>query len=80
MYKNLWDYKKEDIEEIMYKPIKLFIGKSNSNEIEEQIDCKITNCTLASNFPYQPVSFRVENDEGVRTLSITRIKKFEINF
>nr|WP_315207457.1 hypothetical protein [uncultured Flavobacterium sp.] len=76
MFKNPLDYKQDDINEVMNIPIKIDIGKWESNDITETVEGIITNCTLASNHPHLPASFRVQTEKGEKILSIIEMKRF----
>ena len=71
------DYKKDDISEVMNKPLKISIGQWGSDKITEEIKGEIINCTLAANPPYQPASLRIKTKESEKSFSISSIKKFE---
>lgn len=77
MYKEPMEYKKEDVSEIMNKPLKISIGKWGSDIITDEITGEIIKCTLAANPPHQPASFRVKTEQGEKSLSVASIKKFE---
>jgi len=77
MYKNPLNYTKEDISEVMNKPIKIYLSNYGKDEIIEEITGVITKCVLASNSPFLPASFLVQTQKGERTLSIAEIKRFE---
>ena len=38
MYKQPLDYKKEELEGIMFKPLKIYVGPSNKNEVNEVLE------------------------------------------
>ncbi|MBZ9730776.1 hypothetical protein LB467_13860 [Salegentibacter sp. JZCK2] len=77
MYKDPMEYKKEDISEILNKPLKISIGQWGSDKIIEVITGEIIKCTLAANPPHQPASFRVKTEKGEKSLSVASIKKIE---
>lgn len=77
MYKDPMEYKKEDVSEILNKPLKISIGQWGSDKITEEIFGEIIKCTLAANPPHQPASFRVKTKQGEKSLSVASIKKFE---
>ena len=77
MYKHPMNYTKENVSEIMNKPLKILITEYGSDNVIEEIDCEIINCLLASNHPYLPSSFRIKTEKGERNISVAEIKKFE---
>ncbi|REG88541.1 hypothetical protein [Flavobacterium aquicola] len=77
MYKSPMEYTKENISEVMNKPIKIFIGKWGSDEISEEINGEIIRCTVAANPPFLPATVRVRVGNGERSFSIAEIKRFE---
>lgn len=80
MFKHPLSYLKEDIGEIMNIPIILDIGSSNSDEITETIQGIIFHCSLAGNSPNQPVSVKIELNNGeIRSLSMFEIKRIRSN-
>lgn len=67
-------YTKKNLPEIMYKELIFDIGNFSTDEINETIVGKITNCTMASNSSISPVSVRIMTNKGERRLSISEIK------
>lgn len=77
MYKHPMNYKKEDISEIMNKPLRIQVGKWGADEITEEIFGEIIGCTVAANPPFLPASIRIKAKNGERVFSIAEIKRFE---
>lgn len=77
MYKNPMDYTKEDISEIMHKPIKISLGEWESSEVKEEVIGEITFCNLAANPPFLPTSFHIQTQTGERVIRVDKIKKIE---
>lgn len=78
MYKHPLQYKKEDLEEIEFKPLKIFVGASNNDEVTEILEGQIVKCTLAANPPHLPADFEFKLDNGqIRTFNFFEVKRFE---
>lgn len=78
MYKHPLQYKKEDLEEITFKPLRISVGTSNKDEIMEVLEGRIVKCSLATNPPHLPVDFEFQLDNGqIRVFSFFEVKKFE---
>ncbi len=78
MYKHPLQYKKEDLDELMFKPIKLYVGPANKDEVSEILYGKIIKCSLAANPPHLPVDLEFQMDDGQkRTFNFFEVKKFE---
>jgi len=58
------EYRKENLEEIMHKPLKIGIGNTNSEEITEEIEGVITKCTLAASLPHLPGTAKILTADG----------------
>ena len=68
------EYRKENLEEIMHKPLKIGIGTTKSDEITEVIEGVITKCTLAATLPHLPGTAQILTADG----EIIRKNFFEI--
>lgn len=75
MKKDIWAYTKENISEMMHKPLRITIQKYGSDEVINEVEGEIVKCTLALNPPYHPISFRVQTHDGELILSIAEINK-----
>ena len=72
-------YTKENLNKIMNKPLRLGIGKRNSDEITEVLEGQIVKCTLASNPPHLPAIARFETNDGeLKRFDFFEIKQIEI--
>jgi len=77
MYKHPLDYKKEDLNEIMYKKIKVHIGPRNSDKIEYSTEGEIIKCSLAANPPHLPGTIELRLNSGkVEKYDFFQIKGF----
>jgi hypothetical protein len=74
---NPMDYTAENLAEIMHKELSFDIGDFDSNEIQENVQGKMTNCTLASaSYPSNmPYSVRIMTNNGERRLRIEKLKR-----
>jgi len=73
------EYRKENLEEIMDKPLKIGIGNMNSNEITEVIEGVITKCTLAANLPHLPATAQILTADGkIKRKNFFEIKSIDI--
>ena len=78
MYKHPLQYKKEDLDELMYKPLKIYVGLANTEEIKEVLEGQIIKCSLAANPPHLPADFEFQLDNGQkRTFNFFEVKRFE---
>ena len=68
------EYRKENLEEIMHKPLRIGIGNTNTDEITEVIEGVITKCTLAATLPHLPGTAQILTADG----KITRKNFLEI--
>ena len=68
------EYRKENLEEIMHKPLKIGIGNIKSDEITEVIEGVITKCTLEAKLPHLPGTAQILKADR----TIIRKKFFEI--
>ena len=71
------EYTKENVSEVMNRPIKIHIGKWGSDEVTEEVVGEIFQCSVAANPPFLPASFRIKIGNVERSLSIAEIKRFE---
>lgn len=71
------EYTVENLPEIMHKELWFDVGDSDSDEIKESFQGKITNCTLASASmpPNMPYSVRIITDRGERSFHIEKLKR-----
>jgi hypothetical protein len=78
MYKHPLDYKKEDIQELMFKPLRIFVGSAKNDSVSEILEGHIERCGLASNPPHLPadIEFQLENGQ-IRKFNFFELKKFE---
>lgn len=66
---------KEDLKEIMHIPLQIGIGPANRNEINEILDGKIIECSLAANPPNLPGIADFQTSNGIiRKFSFFEIK------
>ena len=73
------EYRKENLEEIMHKPLKIGIGNKNSDEITEVIEGVIIDCTLAANLPHLPGTARILTVDGqIKRKNFFEIKSIDI--
>jgi len=78
MYKQPLQYKKEDLDELMFKPLKIYVGLANKEEVKEVLEGQIIKCSLAANPPHLPADFEFELNNGQkRTFNFFEVKKFE---
>ncbi len=78
MYKHPLHYKKEDLGEIEFKPLRIYVGEANNDEITEILEGQIVQCSLAANPPHLPADFEFQLDNGQRrTFNFFEVKKFE---
>jgi len=78
MYKQPLQYKKEDLDELMFKPLKIYVGLANKEEVKEVLEGQIIKCSLAANPPHLPADFVFELNNGQkRTFNFFEVKKFE---
>lgn len=78
MYKQPLQYKKDDLDELMFKPLKIYVGLSNNEEIKEVLEGQIIKCSLAANPPHLPADFEFQLDSGQkRMFNFFEVKKFE---
>ena len=78
MYKQPLQYKKEDLDELMFKPLKIYVGLSNNEEIKEVLKGQIIKCSLAANPPHLPADFEFQLDNGQkRMFNFFEVKRFE---
>lgn len=78
MYKQPLLYKKEDLDELMFKPLKIYVGLSNNEEIKEVLEGQIIKCSLAANPPHLPADFEFQLDNGQkRMFNFFEVKRFE---
>ncbi len=80
MYKHPLEYTKEDLEKLLNVPIRIEIGKLNSDVIENSYEGRITNFSLAvGNVPKLPadIYFRKTNGEAIR-VNIEMVKTIYI--
>jgi hypothetical protein len=68
------EYRKENLKEIMHKPLKIGIGNTKSDEITKVIEGVITECTLAASLPHLPGTAQILTADG----NIIRKNFFEI--
>ena len=77
MYKLPLTYKKEDLDKIMFKPLKIYVGSNNSDKVNETYEGEIIKCGLASNPPNLPVDIEFRLSNGViKTFDFFEIKRF----
>ena len=73
------EYRKENLEEIMHKPLKIGIGNMNSDEITEVIEGVITKCTLATSLPHLPGTAQILTADGkIKRKNFFEIKSIDI--
>ncbi len=78
MYKQPLQYKKEDLDELMFKPLKIYVGLANEEEVKEVLEGQIIKCSLAANPPHLPADFEFELNNGEkRTFNFFEVKRFE---
>lgn len=78
MYKLPLQLEKEDLEELMFKPLRIFIGLANKDEVMEVMDGKIIKCSLASNYPFLPADFVFQLNNGDKsTYNFFEVKRIE---
>ena len=66
---------KEDLPDVMYIPIRIEVGPANKNEINETLEGKIIECSLAANPPNLPGIATFQTIEGkIRRFSFFEIK------
>ncbi len=79
MEQNPMKYSKKNIAEIMDRPVRLFIGPANNDEIIDVIEGIIVHCDLASNPPHLPAVAEIKLNNGkIRRYSFPELKKIEI--
>lgn len=78
MYKQPLQYRKEDLDELMFKPLKIFVGLANKKEVIEVLEGQIVKCGLAANPPHLPADFEFQLDNGQkRKFNFFEVKRFE---
>ncbi len=78
MYKHPLKYTKEDLQEIMFKPMRVHIGPTNNDQVTETLNGQIISCSLAANSPNQPANFELLLENGmVRSFNFFEAKAFE---
>ena len=79
MKRNLQEYRKENLKEIMHKPLKIGIGNMNSDEITEVIEGVITECTLVASLPHLPGTAKILTADGnIKRKNFFEIKSIDI--
>ncbi|MCM0665104.1 hypothetical protein [Flavobacterium tyrosinilyticum] len=70
------EYKKEDLPEIMHKPLTFDIGSVNSDIIKESLSGIMTQCSLAANYPHLPGTATIQTTTGqIRSFNFFEIKR-----
>ncbi len=78
MYKQPLEYKKEDLDELMFKPLKIHVGPTNKDEVTEIVEGQIIKCSLAANPPHLPADFELQLENGQkRIFNFFEVKRFE---
>ncbi len=78
MCKQPLKYNNEDLDELMFKPLRIYVGSVHSDEIKDIIEGKIIRCGLAANPPHLPADFDFRLDNGsIRKFNFFEVKKFE---
>lgn len=78
MYKQPLQYKEQDLDELMFKPLKIYVGLSNNEEIKDVFEGQIIKCSLAANPPHLPADFEFQLDNGQkRMFNFFEVKRFE---
>lgn len=73
------EYTKENLKEIINKPLKIGIGNMNSDKITEVVEGVITKCTLAANPPHLPATAQISTSDGkVISKNFFEIKSIDI--
>ena len=73
------EYRKENLKEIMHKPLKIGIGNTKSDEITEVIEGVITECTLAASLPHLPGTAQILTADGnIKRKNFFEIKSIDI--
>jgi len=79
IHKLTLQFEKEDVDELMFKPLRIFIGLANKDEVVEVLDGKIIKCSLAAVSPHLPADFEFQLKNGEkRIFSFFEVKRFEI--
>ena len=79
MNKHPLQYEKEDLDEIMFKPLSIEIGPPNEDKIEESLEGQIVKCSLAANPPYLPVEINFQTINGeIRIINFFEIKHINL--
>lgn len=69
------DLKKEDLEEIMLLPLQIGIGSVHSKNVDEVLEGKIIECSLAANDPHLPMTLKFHTTTGcIKSLLFFQIK------
>lgn len=72
------NYTKENLNEIMNKPVRLSIGEPNSDKVSEFVEGIIVHCDLAANPPHLPASAEIELESGKRRrFSFPELKRIQ---
>lgn len=78
MFKQPLEYKKEDLDELMFKPLKIYVGPTNKDEVTEIVEGQIIKCRLAANPPHLPADFEFQLENGQkRIFNFFEVKRFE---
>lgn len=77
MYQHPLNYTKEQLENLIAIPIKIYVGKINSTKIDGIIEGVILDFSLAANPPHLPGDIKFQNTNGdVEVFNIFQVKRF----
>ena len=73
------EYRKENLKEIMHKPLKIGIGNTKSDEITEGIEGVRTDWTLAASLPHLPGTAQILTADGnIKRKNFFEMKSIDI--
>jgi hypothetical protein len=77
MNKHPLSYKSEDFKKILFKQIKIVVGKPNNNLTDTTFEGEITFVKPATNPPHLPMyfDFKIKNSEIVKRFDIIETKE-----
>lgn len=61
--KHPWNYSSEELDKLMFKPLRFHIGEINSDKVKQIVEGKIVQIILASNPPHLPADILVKLDD-----------------
>ena len=78
MNKHPLRYKKKDLDKVRLKLLRIEVGPTNKDIIQENLEGRIIEYSLAANPPYLPaeITFRLENG-SIRKFNFFEIKSIE---